>query len=62
MFWLQVIMAGLMIYLVFRLWPVVREHYKNGPKGSSSQWLNFALLMGGIALFVLFLVSMVRKL
>ncbi len=60
MMWLQIILFGLMIYVVIRLWPVVKEHYTNGPKGSSKEWLNFALLIGGVALFVLFLVSIVR--
>lgn len=60
MFWLQIILSGLMIYLAIRLWPVVKNHAKNGPKGSSKEWLNFAFLIGGVALFVLFLVSIVR--
>lgn len=62
MMWLQIIMAGLMIYLVIRLWPVVKHHQKHGPKGSTKEWLNFALLIAGIALFVLFLITMVRGL
>jgi len=60
MMWLQLIVSGLMIYLVIRLWPVVKNHYENGPKGSSKEWLNFAFLIGGVTLFVLFLISIVR--
>ncbi len=60
MMWLQIIVSGLMIYLAIRLWPAIKEHSKNGPKGNSKEWLNFAFLIGGVALFVFFLVSMVR--
>ncbi|VAW81061.1 hypothetical protein MNBD_GAMMA12-3417 [hydrothermal vent metagenome] len=60
MFFLKIIMAALLVYLAIRLWPVAKEHYKNGPKGTSKQWINFVMLMGGMFVFVYFLISMVR--
>lgn len=53
----SVLLALLFGFFVFRSLPTAIDRIKNGPKGSSSEWLNAALLLGAVAAFVLFLMS-----
>ena len=55
----QILMAARMLFFVWRMWPVAKHWLKNGPKGSSSDWLTYALLMGGVVVFVLILMKLV---
>lgn len=57
--WVKLLVAAVMIFMAWRLFPVAKDQLENGPKGSSKQWLNVSLLLGGVVLFVLFLMSLV---
>ena len=56
---LKIVFAAMMLFMAWRLWPVAKDHFENGPKGSSNDWVTFGLLIGGVVLFVLFLMKMV---
>lgn len=49
------------IVFIIYLWPAARHWLTNGPKGSTQQWANYALLMGGVVAFVALLVMLVRS-
>jgi len=53
------LIMGLMAFMVFRMAPGAINQLKNGPKGSSSEWLNGLLLLAAVAAFVYFLISIV---
>ena len=53
------LLAGLFGFFVIRSLPTAINWIKNGPKGSSAEWLNTALLLGAVAAFVFFLMSLV---
>jgi len=53
------LLAGLFGFFVIRALPNAIDWIKNGPKGSSAEWLNAALLLGAVAAFVIFLMSLV---
>lgn len=57
---LTIVVAGLFIVMLFRLWPMVKERQQNGPKAQQGDWLAVALPLGGVVLLVLLLVLMVR--
>jgi hypothetical protein len=57
---LKIVWAVLLGFMIWRMIPVAREWLKNGPRGTSSEWLTTALLLGGVILFVLFLISSLR--
>ena len=57
--WVKLLIAAVMIFMAWRLFPVAKDQLENGPKGSSKEWLNVSLLLGGVVLFVLFLMSVV---
>lgn len=42
--------------MIIRMWPVAKHWVKNGPKGSSSEWLNVSMLLAAVVLFVTFLI------
>lgn len=51
--------AGMGIFFVWRMAPHAIDQLKNGPKGSTSEWLNAGLLLLGVVVFVFFLMSIV---
>lgn len=53
--WMRIIIAALLGLMIWRMYPITKNWLKNGPRGSSSEWLNVALLLGGVVLFVLLL-------
>jgi hypothetical protein len=54
----QIALAAMLLFFVWRLWPVAKDWMENGPKGSSNDWLTAALLLGGVMGFVWLLVKM----
>lgn len=56
---LKIVMALMMCFFIWRMWPAAKDHFENGPKGSTSDWLTYALLIGGVAVFVLILMAIV---
>lgn len=51
--------AGMGLFLVFRMAPGAINQFKNGPKGSASEWLNAGLLLTAVVVFVVFLMNIV---
>jgi len=52
------LMAGALGLMVIICAPNAIDRMKNGPKGSSAEWLNAALLLAAVAAFVFFLMSL----
>ncbi|MDO6459646.1 hypothetical protein Q4485_02970 [Granulosicoccaceae sp. 1_MG-2023] len=59
--WVNLIWAGILGFFIIRLWPSAKDWMKNGPKGTSSDWTTFIVLIAGVALFIAFLIMMVRN-
>lgn len=59
--WYQIVGALFMGFMIWRMIPVAKDWMENGPKGSNAEWLNAALLLVGVGLFILFLISVVRS-
>ena len=55
----QIAIAVMLLFFVWKLWPVAKDQIENGPKGSSNDWLTAALLLGGVMGFVWLLIKMV---
>jgi len=47
-------------FMIWRMIPAAKHWLKNGPKGSSKEWLNVSMLIGAVVLFVAFLITTVR--
>jgi len=58
--WGKWITAGLLLMMVIYLFPRAKYMLQNSPKGSQQDWMTFVLLIGGVALFIVFLVMLVR--
>lgn len=58
--WGKLLTAGLVIMMLVYLIPRAKHMISASPKGSSNDWMGFLLIVGGIALFILLLISMVR--
>jgi len=58
--WGKWITAGLLLMMLIYLFPRAKYMLQNTRKGTQQEWLNFMLLIGGVALFVLLLVMSVR--
>lgn len=54
--WFQIPIAIFLGFMIIRMWPVAKHWVKNGPKGSSSEWLNVSMLLAAVVLFVTFLI------
>lgn len=58
--WYQIVLALLFGFMIWRMIPVAKDWMENGPRGSSKEWMTTALLLGGVVLFVIFLIMLVR--
>jgi hypothetical protein len=58
--WEKWVTAGILLAMAIFLFPRAKYMMKESPKGSSSDWRGFLLLLGGVALFVVLLVLMVK--
>lgn len=58
--WYQIPLALVMGFMIVRMWPAAVHWVKNGPRGSSKEWLNVSVLLAGVVLFVTFLIMTVR--
>ena len=58
--WFQIPMAIFLGFMLWRMWPVAMHWVKNGPRGSSKEWLNVSVLLASDVLFVTFLIVLVR--
>jgi len=59
--WMKISAAVVMGYMVFRMIPTASHWLKHGPRGSGKEWMTTALLLGGVVLFVAFLIMLVRS-
>jgi uncharacterized membrane protein YphA (DoxX/SURF4 family) len=57
---LKIAAAGVLIMMLFFLWPTVKNWQENGPKAQRGDWMAVALPLGGVVLLVVLLVLMVR--
>jgi len=57
--WLKIGSALFLGAMLVYLFPRMRQAVKHAPKGSNKDWLNFAMIIAVVALFVLLLISMV---
>ena len=57
--WLKIGSAILLVAMLVFIWPRARYMLANSPKGSGDDWRSFALIIAGVALFILLLVKLV---
>ena len=57
--WMKIAWAALLGVFIWRMIPTARDWLKNGPRGSSKEWMTTAMLLGGVVLFVLLLMKSV---
>ena len=57
--WVKIGSALFMLAMVIYLFPRAKHAVQNSRKGETSEWLNFALIMGGVALFIVLLIALV---
>jgi len=58
--WEKWVTAGILLAMAIFLFPRAKHMMKNSPKGSSSDWQTFLLLILGVGLFVVLLVISVK--
>ena len=59
--WYSIVWALLLGFMIWRMIPVAKNWLENGPRGSSKDWMTTAALLGGVVLFILFLIMLVRS-
>lgn len=57
--WMKIGSAILLGAMLIFMWPRAKHMIENSPKGSSNDWLGFAMVIAAIALFVYLLTLMV---
>lgn len=57
--WMKIVAAMAMVMFIVFLFPRAREMMKNSPKGSSSDWMGFAIPVIAIILFIMLLIELV---
>lgn len=58
--WYSIVWALLLGFMIWRMIPVAKHWLENGPRGDSKDWMTTAMLLGGVVLFVIFLVMLLR--
>lgn len=58
--WYSIVWALLLGFMIWRMIPVAKHWLENGPRGDSKDWMTTAMLLGGVVLFVIFLVFLLR--
>lgn len=57
--WVKIGSALFMLAMVIYLFPRAKQAVQNSRKAESGEWMNFALLIGGVILFVIVLIALV---
>lgn len=57
---LEIVLAGLLILVVVRLWPVYKQWQENGPKAESGDWQAAIIPLLMVVGLVVLLVAMVQ--
>ncbi len=58
---LKITMAVILVMLLWRMWPATKHWMENGPKGTSNDWMTFALIIAAIIGFVVLMIMSVRN-
>ncbi|MFK8066655.1 MAG: hypothetical protein AB8D52_00245 [Gammaproteobacteria bacterium] len=58
--WFLLAQAAFIIAMIFYILPGAKRMWKESPKGSRQDWLTFTAIIGGIALFIYVLITMVK--
>ena len=56
---LRILMAAVLLFFIWRMVPVAKHWFEHGPRGTSKEWLTTSMLLGGVVLFVAFLMMLV---
>lgn len=57
--WLKIGSALFLLAMMIFIFPRMRQATKEAPKGTGQDWLQFVIIILAIALFVMFLISVV---
>ena len=57
--WMKIAWVLFGVMMIFMILPAAIHHMKNGPKGTTGQWMNAIAILCGVMLFVLLLMKMV---
>lgn len=57
--WMKIFSALALIMFIVILFPRARYMMKNSPKGTSSDWMSFAIPVVAIILFIMLLIQLV---
>ena len=58
--WWRIGQAGLLILFLIAVYPAMKWWNQNSPEAKEGDWTSALLPLGGVALFVLLLISIVR--
>ena len=58
---LKIAAAGVMIMMLFYLWPAFKNWQENGPKAEKGDWKSVVIPLVAVAGFIALLVMMVRS-
>jgi len=59
--WMKISAAVFMGFMIIRMIPTAKHWLKEGPRGTSKEWLTTSMLLAGVVLFVVFLIFLVRS-
>ncbi len=57
--WMQIVSALALVAFIIILLPSTRQMIKNSPKGTSSDWMSFAIPIIAVILFIMLLIKLV---
>ncbi|MGU9956512.1 MAG: hypothetical protein ACNYPI_02350 [Arenicellales bacterium WSBS_2016_MAG_OTU3] len=57
----QILLIGVFIMVLVRMYPTAKHWLENGPKGSASDWISAAIAIVAVIVFILVLMSSVRS-
>ena len=57
---LKIAMAGILVLLLFRLWPAYKQWQESGKKAEHGDWTAALLPLGAVVLLVILLIAAVR--
>ena len=57
--WTEIVVALALVMFIVVMFPTAKHMVQTSPKGSSSDWGSFALLIGMIVLFIILLIGLV---
>ena len=58
--WAKWITAGMLLMMIIYIFPRAKQMLKETRKGSSKEWTGFAMAIGVVTLFIVFLIMSVR--